>query len=320
MPLLPELVPMLARIEAARAHLPDAALPVADRRAAIHRGMDQRAAAVALPPPPVAVTDHTVPVEDGEITVRVYRPDAEGPLPGHLYVHGGGWWLGTLAHRDTVCARRAVDAGCVVASVAHRLAPEHRFPVPVRDCAAALAWLASRAATLGVDASRLSVGGDSSGANLAAATTLVARAEGGPALVAQVLEIPALDLTMSQPSVAGLTGPLVLTRDDLAADIARYADPADLGDPYASPLLTPDLSGLPPALVMTAEFDILRDDGAAYARRLVEAGGSARVVEWPGHVHGSHEMTATLESAREWQAQVAAFLRERHQGSFAVEV
>ncbi|GAA4444624.1 alpha/beta hydrolase [Phytohabitans houttuyneae] len=312
MPALPELAPMLARIEAARAHVPDPALPVAERRAAIHRGMDQRAAAVALPPPPVAVTDHAVPVEGGEITVRTYRPDVEGPLPAHLYVHGGGWWLGTLAHRDAACARLAVDARCVVASVAHRLAPEHWFPVPVRDCVAALMWLAGRAAELGVDASRLSIGGDSSGANLAAATALVARDEGGPALVAQVLEIPALDLTMSQPSVNATAGPVVLTRDDLAENIARYADPADLRHPYASPLLAPDLSGLPPALVMTAELDILRDDGAAYGRRLVEAGGSAEVVEWAGHVHGSHEMTAVLVSAREWQARAAAFLRAHY--------
>jgi len=303
---------MLARIEAARAHLPDAALPVAERRAAIHRGMDQRAATVALPPPPVTVTDHAVPAAGGEITVRTYRPDLPGLLPGHVYVHGGGWWLGDLAHRDASCARLAVDAGCVVASVAHRLAPEHRFPVPVRDCVAALEWFAARAGTLGVDGSRLSVGGDSSGANLAAATALVARDEGGPALVAQVLEIPALDLTMGQPSLAGPAGPVVLTRDDLAADIARYADVADRRHPYASPLLAPDLGGLPPALVMTAEFDILRDDGAAYARRLVEAGGVAEVVEWAGHVHGSHEMTAVLESAREWQARVAAFLRARY--------
>jgi acetyl esterase len=303
---------MLARIEAARAHLPDPSLSTAERRAAIHRGMDQRAATVAVPPPPVTVTDHAVAVEGGEITVRTYRPDAAGPLPGHVYVHGGGWWLGTLSHRDAICARLAVDARCVVASVAHRLAPENRFPVPVRDCVAALEWFARRAVELDVDASHLSIGGDSSGANLAAATTLVARDEGGPALVAQVLEIPALDLTMSQPSVTATTGPLVLTADDLAENIARYAGDADLRHPYASPLLAHDLSGLPSALVMTAELDILRDDGAAYARRLVEAGGSAEVVEWAGHVHGSHEMTATLDSAREWQARVAAFLRARY--------
>lgn len=312
MPVLPELAPMLARIEAARAHLPDAASPVAERRAAIHRGMDQRAGAVALPPPPVAVTDHAVPVEGGEITVRTYRPDGPGLLPCHVYMHGGGWWLGELAHRDAICARLAADAGCLVASVAHRLAPEHRFPVPVRDCVTALRWVAAHADPLGVDTSRLSIGGDSSGANLAAATALVARDEGGPALVAQVLEIPALDLTMGQPAVTAVAGPVVLTRDDLADNIARYADSEDRPHPYASPLLAPDLSGLPPALVMTAEFDILRDDGAAYARRLVEAGGSAELVEWAGHVHGSHEMTAVLESARDWQARVAAFLRSRY--------
>jgi acetyl esterase len=303
---------MLARIEAARAYLPDASVPVAERRAAIHRGMDQRGAAVALPPPPVTVTDHTVSVEGGEISVRTYRPDLQGVLPCHMYVHGGGWWLGELRHRDATCAHRAVDAGCVVVSVAHRLAPEYRFPVPVRDCSTALRWIATHSDLLGADPSRLSIGGDSSGANLAAATTLVAREEGGPTLAAQVLEIPALDLTMSQPAITGTAEPVLLTRDELADNIARYADPEDRRHPHASPLLAPDLSGLPPALIMTAEHDILRGDGAAYARRLTEAGGSAELVEWAGHVHGSHDMTAVLESARQWQRRVADFLQSRH--------
>ncbi|MEO3829563.1 alpha/beta hydrolase [Actinomadura sp. B10D3] len=308
MPVLPELVPMLDRVAQARAHMPGASTPVAERRAFIHRGMDQRVKAVALPMPPVTCADHEVPVEGGTITVRVYRPDLAGVLPGHVYVHGGGWWLGELHHRDAVCARLAADAQCAVVSVAHRLAPEHRFPVPVHDCRDALRWVAANAGRLGVDAARLSIGGDSSGANLAAATALMARDQGGPALVAQVLEIPALDLTLKQPSVNEPAEAALLTRDDLAADIERYCDPEDRTDPYASPLLAGDLSGLPPALIMTAEFDILRDDGAAYGRRLTEAGVPAEVVQWDGHVHGSHEMTAILESARRWQAHVAGFL------------
>ncbi|SFP57016.1 acetyl esterase [Actinomadura madurae] len=308
MPVLPELVPMLDRIAQARAHMPDASTPVAERRAIIHRGMDQRAKAVALPMPPGTRADHEVPVEGGSITVRVYRPDLAGVLPGHVYVHGGGWWLGELHHRDAVCARLAADARCAVVSVAHRLSPEHRFPGPVHDCRDALRWVAGNAGRLGVDAARLSIGGDSSGANLAAATALMVRDQGGPALVAQVLEIPALDLTLGQPSVNEPAEAALLTRDDLAADIERYCDPGDRTDPYASPLLAEDLSGLPPALIMTAEFDILRDDGAAYGRRLTAAGVPAEVVQWDGHVHGSHEMTAILESARRWQAHVAEFL------------
>lgn len=190
MPVLPELVPMLDRIAQARVHMPDASTPVAERRAFIHRGMDQRAKAVALPMPPGTRADHEVPVEGGTITVRVYRPDLAGVLPGHVYVHGGGWWLGELHHRDAVCARLAADARCAVVSVAHRLSPEHRFPGPVHDCRDALRWVAGNAGRLGVDAARLSIGGDSSGANLAAATALMVRDQGGPALVAQVLRFP----------------------------------------------------------------------------------------------------------------------------------
>ncbi|MEU5878464.1 alpha/beta hydrolase [Spirillospora sp. NPDC047279] len=315
MPVLPELAPLLARVKAARAHMPDASVPVAERRALIHRGMDQRARSVALPPPPVTRADHQVEVEGGVIAVRSYTPERESPgqpLPGHVYVHGGGWWLGTLDHRDTLCATLAVAAGCVVVSVEHRLAPEHRFPIPVHDCYAALAWVAGNAGTLGIDGTRLSIGGDSSGANLAAATALLARDRGGPSLVAQVLEMPALDLTMGQPSVNGAEDGVLLTRDDLAADLAQYCDEDERTHPYASPLLAQELAGLPDALIMTAEFDILRDDGTAYGERLGRAGVQAEVVCWDGHVHGSHEMTAMLESARHWQAQVADFLRERY--------
>jgi acetyl esterase len=305
---------MLERVAQARAHLPDESMPVAERRALIHLGMDQRAKSVARPAPPMARIDHQVAVESGTITVRTYTPDLPGPLPGHIYIHGGGWWLGELDHRDAACGHLAADAGCVVVSVAHRLAPEHRFPTPVHDCHTALRWLADQAGRLGIDATRLSIGGDSSGANLAAATALLVRDKGGPSLLAQVLEIPALDLTLGQPSVNAPSEAAMLTRDDLAANIAQYCDPLDRRNPYASPLLAEDLTGLPQALIMTAEFDILRDDGAAYGRRLTEAGVPAEVIQWAGHVHGSHEMTAPLETARQWQAQVAEFLTERFCG------
>ncbi|MBB6551874.1 alpha/beta hydrolase [Nonomuraea rubra] len=307
MPVLPELIPMLARIEENRARMADASVPVAQQRAMIHRGMDQRAATVSLPAPAVTQQDHLVQVEGGEITVRSYTPAGMGPLPCHVYIHGGGWWLGELAHRDAVCGRLAADAGCVVFSVAHRLAPEHRFPVPPLDCYAALLWVAEHAARLGADASRLSIGGDSSGANLAAAVALMARDRSGPQLIAQVLEIPALDLTMSR--VTNAAEALVLTPDELAANIDRYCGPEDRRHPYASPLLAGDLAGLPPALIMVAEYDILRDEGEAYGQALRREEVPAEVICWPGHVHGSHEMTAVLASAREWQACVATFLR-----------
>lgn len=313
MPVLAELEPMVARVNRLRdeeaAGLP---LPLTDRREQIHRGMSQRLAAVALPAPPGGVReDHVVAVDGGEVRVRVYRPGASSvTLPVHVYVHGGGWWLGTLDHRDQVCGWRAANVDCVVVSVEHRLAPEHRFPVPVHDVYAALEWVVEHAAQLGVDPARTSIGGDSSGANLAAAAALLSRDRRGPALVAQVLEIPALDLTMSLPSVTENATGYLLTRQDLAADIDRYCDAGQRRDPLASPALAPDLAGLPPALVMTAEYDVVRDDGELYADRLNAAGVEAEAIRWAGHVHGSHEMTATVASARDWQARVETFLRQ----------
>jgi acetyl esterase len=305
---------MLARINQARGHVPDEVIPIAQRREAIHRMMDQRAAAVVAAPPEIDRHDRAVPVDGGEIVVRIYRPPAAGPsLPGHVYVHGGGWWLGTLDHRDRVCASRAVNVGCVVVSVAHRLAPEHRYPVPAEDVFAALQWVAAHAPDLGVDPMRISIGGDSSGANLAAAATLMSRDRGCPALVAQTLEIPALDLTMSQPSIEDSATGYVLTRDELTDNIDLYCAPDERSQPYASPALAVDLAGLPPALIMTAEYDVLRDDGAMYARRLSGAGVRAEVICWAGHVHGSHEMTAMVPSAQDWQARVESFLREANQ-------
>lgn len=314
MTVLPELEPMLARINAARSQGMDETVPLVQRREFIHRSMDQRAASVAAAAPEVDRSDRPVPVDGGEIAVRVYRPlGSAASRPGHVYVHGGGWWLGTLDHRDRVCASRAVNVGCVVVSVAHRLAPEHRYPVPVEDVYAALQWVVANAPDLGIDASRVSIGGDSSGANLAAAVALMSRDRGGPALVAQVLEIPALDLTMSQPSIEQNATGYALTRQDLTDDISRYCDADQRREPYASPALADDLSGLTPALIMSAEFDVLRDDGELYARRLNQAGTPAEAICWSGHIHGSHEMTAVLPSAREWQAGVEAFLREANQ-------
>lgn len=308
MPVLPELVPMLDRIAQARAHMPDASTPVAERRAIIHRGMDQRAKAVVLPMPPGTRADHEVPVEGGTITVRVYRPDlaASCPATSTSTEAAGGSGSSTTGtpcapgSRPTPAARWSPwRTGCPLSTA---------FPGPSTTAGTLSGGSPGNAGRLGVDAARLSIGGDSSGANLAAATALMVRDQGGPALVAQVLEIPALDLTLGQPSVNEPAEAVLLTRDDLAADIERYCDPGDRTDPYASPLLAEDLSGLPPALIMTAEFDILRDDGAAYGRRLTAAGVPAEVVQWDGHVHGSHEMTAMLESARRWQAHVAEFL------------
>lgn len=310
MPVLPELLPMVARIAQARQFPADPAQSVADRRAAIHRGIDQRAATVTLPAPAgVTRRDHTIPVDDGgSIDLRAFHPATSDKQPAHVYVHGGGWWLGALDHRDAQLSHRAANTGSVVVSVAHRPAPEHRYPIPAEDVYAALTWVAAHAAELGVDGDRLTLGGDSSGANLAAAAALMARDRGGPALAAQVLEIPALDLTLAHAEREPDPAAVVLTREELAANVERYCDPDRRAEPYASPLLAADLSGLPTTLIMTAEFDVLRGDGRAYAERLAAAHVPVTLHEWPGHVHGSHDMTAVVASARDWQAEVDAFL------------
>ena len=289
MPLLPPLQAILDAIAESPASSP-AATP-AEARANAHAMMDMSFSALEAEHPPVASeVDHQVPVEGGEITVRVYTPDLKPPLPCHLYIHGGGFWLGTLDQSDNNCRALASDAECVVVSVDYRLAPESKFPNLPEDCYAALVWVVDHAYELGIDPSRISVGGGSAGGNLSAVVALMARDRGGPALVYQVLEIPVTDLTMSQPSIQSNAG-ILMTLESMQMMREFYtSSPEDWAHPYASPLLAPDLSGLPPALVMTMEFDPLRDEGEAYAARLAEAGVDVDAMCWEGQFHGSISM------------------------------
>jgi acetyl esterase len=257
------------------------------------------------------ITDHRVPVDGGEITVRVYTPHGTPPFPGHLNIHGGGFWLGTLDHFDAGCRSLAEDAGCVVASVDYRMAPEHKFPVAAEDSYAALGWLVDRAGTLGVDRSRVSVGGGSAGGNLSAVVALMARDRGGPPLVFQLLEIPVTDLTMSYPSIMENGEGYLLTRAGMQQLVGYYlATPADATNPYASPIFAEDLSGLPPGLIMTAECDPLRDEGEAYGARLQAAGVPVTVRRWAGQIHGSQHMSKVLPAeAKEYHDMVVAALQ-----------
>jgi acetyl esterase len=223
-------------------------------------------------------SDRTVPVRDGErIGVRVYRPSGEGPCPLVVNLHGGGWVIGSLAMAESLCSRLAAGLGAVVVSVDYRLAPEHRFPTAAHDSYDATVWARDHAAELAADGSRLAVVDDSAGGNLAAAVALLARDGGGPAIAAQALLYPPLDLTLSSPSMVENADAPMLTRADMRAYRDHYLGPhGDPEDPLASPLFAEDLSGLPPALVQTAEFDPLRDDGARYADRLTAAGVPVR--------------------------------------------
>jgi acetyl esterase len=299
-PVDPLLQPVLAMMNAMPA--PDPSLAPAARRALGEQGLHQSILMAAEPGPDVAsIVDHLIPADGGEIRVRVYTPPGDGPFPGYVYFHGGGWFFGRVDHFDTPCQEIAVGAACVVASVDFRLAPEYKFPVQVEDCYAGLRWVADHTDDLAVDAGRLAVGGASAGANLAAAVALMARDRGGPQLVLQVLEVPITDLAGALPSMLENGEGYVLTAADLQGFIDYYlAAPTDATDPYASPMCA-DLSGLPPAVVTTMEFDPLRDDGEAYAAKLSAAGVPTVAKRWAGQIHMSCTMTKILPTAREYR-------------------
>ena len=244
----------------------------------------------------VAVTDRTVPGPAGDIPVRVYTPDAPAPRPLIAWYHGGGHVIGDLDTYDAVCRDLAAESGAVVVSVDYRLAPEHRFPAAADDCYAATQWVAEHASELGADASRLAVAGESAGGNLAAVVSLLARERGGPAIAFQALIYPATDLTRSHPSVQENGEGYLLTAKGMEWFNDHYLGPdGDPKDPHASPLFAEDLSGLPPALVVTCEYDPLRDEGEAYAARLRDAGVPVELRRYDGQIHGFITLRMVVE-------------------------
>jgi acetyl esterase len=310
MPLLPQLEPMLAALNAPQPS--EASLTVAERRAQLDEITRASFTSLTVPGPDMAdERTHHVDVAGGTIRVRTYRAvDGDG-LPVHLHVHGGGWWLGNIDLYDDQCRNTAAAIGGVVVSVGYRLAPEHSFPTAIEDAYAGLCWTVEHAADLGADPARLTVGGASAGGNLAAALCLMARDRNGPSIRGQYLQIPATDLTLSCPSIETNGSGYMLTRSGMEECREFYTpDPADHTNPYASPLLAPDLHGLPPALIITAEYDPLRDEGEAYGHRLIEAGVTVTVKRALGHIHGSMTMTKLIPDASEYHELAYAFLRE----------
>jgi acetyl esterase len=234
-----------------------------------------------------SVADRKIPGPAGEIPVRIYQPHGAGVKPVLLYFHGGGWVIGTLDSYDATCRELAQGAGCVVVSVDYRLAPEHRYPAAPDDCYAALKWVAANAASLGADANRLAVGGDSAGGNLSAVVSQMARDKGGPAIRFQLLIYPVTDADFTRGSYASNAEGYLLTTVSMHWFWDHYLpEKSKRADAYASPLRAKDLSGLPPAWVCTAEFDPLRDEGEAYAKRLQEAGVSTQLTRFDGLIHG----------------------------------
>jgi acetyl esterase len=261
------------------------------------------------PEPVHQVANLTIPGPGGELPLRLYRPAGQRPLPTLLYFFGGGWVLGTIDTADGVSRTLANSSGTLVAVVGYRLAPEHPFPAAIDDCYAAVRWVAGHAAEIGADPARLAVGGDSAGGNLAAAVVLLARA-GGPALAGQLLVYPNTDQNADDESMRAADDPFLFNRHSVAWYRQHYlADPADVADPLASPLRAESLAGLPPALVITAEYDPLRDQGEAYARRLADAGVHVELSRYPGMAHGFFTMAGSVDASRAALEQAASALR-----------
>lgn len=231
-------------------------------------------------PKEVAITDHAL--ESG-VRLRLYRRPSASPQPLLLYIHGGGWSVGGFPSTEHICARIAKDTGAAVLAVEYRLAPEHPYPAALEDLEGALAWADDHADEEHLDTSRLAIGGDSAGGNLAAVLTLRLRDSNRP-LAAQLLIYPALDATESTPSAKSYSGPGAKPAE-LSKVWGLYAGKSDRANPEISPLLAPDLSGLPPTLVMTAAYDVLHDEGEAYAVRLREAGVPTTFVDHPDWPH-----------------------------------
>ena len=318
------LAPQIQALFDTAPQVPLDSLTVQQQRELLHRLSDQNYLRFGLSPEPVGtVTDHAVPAGDRTITVRAYRPARPGPLPGHVELHGGGWWLGSIDEHvnDAICRYRCNHAGCAVFAVEYRLAPEHPFPGGLDDVYSAVIWIAGHAAELGIDPGRISIGGTSAGGNLAAAAALRVRDTGGPDLVFQLLEVPGLDLTgasMRASLSAGELLPIAHHVGEFETPLRHYfRDPGDALLPLASPIRASDLAGLPPAHIATAEYDPLRAEGELYAQRLAAAGVDVTLTRYPGAIHGTGYLTGVWEPARNWLYESTRALRRAHERSFA---
>lgn len=263
------------------------------------------------PVPVASVVDRTIPGPAGELPIRIYTPEGPGPFPALVYFHGGGFVVGSLASGDPTCLALCHGASCVVVSVEYRLAPEHKFPAATDDCLAATRWLAAHAAELNADPVRLAVAGESSGGNLAAVTALRLRDEGGPALRGQLLIYPVADYhTPPTPSYIANADGYLLTRAMMVWFWGHYlSDAGEANHPHAAPLRAPDLSGLPAALVITAEFDPLRDEGERYAERLQQAGVPTQLARYDGMIHGFLLLSELFDEGRQAMEEAIQWVR-----------
>ncbi|QQS11848.1 MAG: alpha/beta hydrolase [Rhodospirillales bacterium] len=293
---------------------PTHTLPLPEARAQFEAGMKAMSASLlpmGLGAPPIGeIVDRAIPGPAGPLPIRIYRPAGVRPdAPAILFLHGGSWNLGGLDAYDDPCRFLASASGCVVIGLDYRLAPEHPFPAAVEDSIAAWRWLASNAASLDLSPRRLVVAGDSAGGNLAAAVAQATRHDATPPAL-QLLIYPALDLRMDSRSYDLYAEGFLLTRAGMEWARRQYlADPAQADDPRASPGLATDLAGLPPALIFTAGFDVLRDEAVAYAERLRAAGVRTTHRDFPGLIHGFIGMRGTLQAAARAMDDIVGALR-----------
>jgi acetyl esterase len=255
----------------------------------------------------------SIPAPHGAIPARIYRPKTlrknNGLAPCLVFFHGGGWVIGNLETHDVVCRKLAHEGELIVVSVDYRLAPEHPFPAAVDDAIASSKWISANAAQLGIDASRLTVGGDSAGGNLAAVVSLAARDGDGPKIAGQVLIYPATDFSRKHPSHREPETSILLTHSVIGWFMNHYMGNADINDWRASPARAKTLAGLPPAYLLTAGADPLRDEGDEYAKRLKEAGVAVTYHHFPGQFHGFFTMGKLLQQANVATHEIAAWLK-----------
>lgn len=245
-----------------------------------------------------------------DIPVRIYTPDDPGPFPILVWFHGGGWVMGSIQGNDGLCRHLTKQAHCMVVSVDYRLAPEAKLPAAVEDCYAATAWMAEHASGTKTGTTEIAVGGSSAGGNLAAAVALLARDKGFPGLIFQLLVCPVIDRKFTTESYLHYGEGYGLTRESMELYWELYLrDPGDAMNPLASPIHAKDLSGLPPALVITAEYDPLRDEAEMYARRLQEAGVPTVCTRYEGMIHGFFGRPGQIDKAKTAIAQAASALK-----------
>lgn len=269
---------------------------------------DARALMASRRLPATEVVHDIRDIRAGDVPCRLYRPAAGSDLPLLVYLHGGGWVCGSVQTHDEPCRHLANLSGCAVLSVDYRLAPEHKFPAPLDDCVAALRWAHGHAGEIGADPGRIALGGDSAGGNLAISAAMTA----GVPLRFLLLAYPCTDLRLGSASVSENSAGPFLTESLMRWFVAHYLDgAADPGDPLASPLLASDeqLAGLPPSLVLTAQYDVLRDEGEEFGHRLASLGVPATVVRFPGQYHGFFGSPSLLDDARAAHRLAATMLR-----------